>query len=77
MFVAVPEGSSEVAGFYTLSAGSIERTALPPEEARRLQPGTDVLPAGVGLVLPYPTPTGTRPVRYSPVRSEVPDDDGG
>lgn len=36
VFVAVPEGSSEVAGFYTLGAASIERTALPPEEARHL-----------------------------------------
>ena len=36
VFVAVPEGSREVAGFYTLSAGSLARTALPPREARRL-----------------------------------------
>lgn len=35
-FVAIPERSVEVAGFYTLSAGSLERTALPPEEAGRL-----------------------------------------
>ena len=36
VFVAVPETSVEVAGFYTLSAGSLERTALPPQEAGRL-----------------------------------------
>lgn len=36
VFVAIPEGSVEVAGLYSLSAGSLERTALPPEEARRL-----------------------------------------
>ena len=36
VFVAIPERSVEVAGFYTLSAGSLERTALPPEEAGRL-----------------------------------------
>ena len=33
---AVPEGSSEVVGFYTLSAASIERTSLPTTVARRL-----------------------------------------
>lgn len=36
VFVAVPGGSHEIAGFYTLSAGSIERATLPPETARRL-----------------------------------------
>lgn len=36
VFVAVPEGSAAVAGFYTLSAGSLERSALPPKEAGRL-----------------------------------------
>ena len=36
VFVAIPEGGSEVAGFYTLSAASIERIALPSEVARRL-----------------------------------------
>ena len=36
VFVAIPEGSSEVAGFYTLSAASIERIALPSEVVRRL-----------------------------------------
>ena len=36
VFAVVPEGSSEVAGFYTLSAASIERIALPTEMARRL-----------------------------------------
>ncbi len=36
VFVALPEKSKEVAGFYALSAGSIERTALPPEDVRRL-----------------------------------------
>lgn len=36
VFVAVPEGGTAVAGFYTLSAGSLERSALPPKEAGRL-----------------------------------------
>ena len=36
IFVAVPEGSAEVAGFYTLSAASVERATLPPETAKRL-----------------------------------------
>ena len=36
VFVAVPEESREVAGFYTLSAGSLERATLPPEEAECL-----------------------------------------
>lgn len=36
VFVAVPEGSAEVAGFYTLGAGSVERATLPPEMAKRL-----------------------------------------
>ena len=36
MFAAVPKGSSEVVGFYTLSAASIERTSLPTSVARRL-----------------------------------------
>ena len=36
VFVAVPDGSHEIAGFYTLSAGSLERATLPPETARRL-----------------------------------------
>ena len=36
VFVATPEGGTEVAGFYTLSAGSLERSALQPKEARRL-----------------------------------------
>ena len=36
VFVAVPEGSDVVAGFYTLSAGSIERATLPSDAARRL-----------------------------------------
>ena len=36
VFVAVPEGGVEVAGFYTLSAGSIARGDLPEREARRL-----------------------------------------
>ena len=35
VFAAVPEGSSEVAGFYTLSAAGIERTALPTGMVRR------------------------------------------
>lgn len=36
VFVAVPEGGTAVAGFYTLSAGSLERSALPPKEAGHL-----------------------------------------
>ena len=36
VFVARAEEASEVAGFYTLSAGSIERETLPPEVAKRL-----------------------------------------
>ncbi len=36
VFVALPEAVAEVAGFYTLSAGSIERAALPLEAAKRL-----------------------------------------
>lgn len=36
VFVAVPEGGTEVAGFYTLSAASIARGDLPEREARRL-----------------------------------------
>ena len=36
VFVAVPNGGAEVAGFYTLSAGSIARGDLPEREARRL-----------------------------------------
>ena len=36
VFVAVPDGGAEAAGFYTLSAASIARGALPEETARRL-----------------------------------------
>lgn len=36
VFVAVPEALEEVAGFYTLSAGSVEREALPERTMRRL-----------------------------------------
>ena len=36
VFVAIPEESNKVAGFYTLSAGSIERDALPEKQAKRL-----------------------------------------
>ena len=36
VFVALPEESGEIAGFYTLSAGSIERNALPDKQAKRL-----------------------------------------
>ena len=36
VFVALPEKSQEVAGFYALSAGSIERATLPPDDVRRL-----------------------------------------
>ena len=35
VFAAVPEGSSEVAGFYTLSAAGIEPTVLPTGMVRR------------------------------------------
>ena len=36
VFVAVPDGGAEVAGFYTLSAASIARGDLPEAAARRL-----------------------------------------
>ena len=36
VFVAVAGGSHEIAAFYTLSAGTIERATLAPETARRL-----------------------------------------
>lgn len=36
VFVAVPEGGAEVAGFYTLDAASIARGDSPEREARRL-----------------------------------------
>ncbi len=36
VFVALPEESNEIAGFYTLSAGSVERDALPETKAKRL-----------------------------------------
>lgn len=36
VFVARSEGSTDVVGFYTLNAGSIERAKLPPEHAKRL-----------------------------------------
>ena len=36
VFVALPEGVKTVAGFYTLSAGSIERSSLPPDTAKHL-----------------------------------------
>ena len=36
VFVARAEEGNEVAGFYTLSAGSIERRTLPPEAAKWL-----------------------------------------
>ncbi len=36
VFVALPEGEETLAGFYTLSAGSIERSSLPPDKAKRL-----------------------------------------
>ncbi len=36
VFVALPEKSREVAGFYALSAGSIERATFPPEDVKRL-----------------------------------------
>ena len=48
VFVAVPEGGSEVAGFYTLGAASIERTALPPEEEARRLPRHPVPVALIG-----------------------------
>lgn len=36
VFVALPQNSYRVAGFYTLSAGSVEHASLPPELVRRL-----------------------------------------
>ena len=36
VFVAVPDAPPEVAGFYTLSAGSVERETLPQSAMRRL-----------------------------------------
>ena len=36
VFVAVPDTPAEVAGFYTLSAGSVERETLPQSVMRRL-----------------------------------------
>ncbi len=36
VFVARLEGNSEIAGFYTLSAGSVERDALPEKNMKRL-----------------------------------------
>ncbi|MDF1585608.1 GNAT family N-acetyltransferase [Marinimicrococcus flavescens] len=36
VFVCVPEGSSGILGYYTLSALSIDLGALPPEQARKL-----------------------------------------
>ena len=36
VFAALPSGSDRLAGFYTLGAGSVERTCLPPELAKRL-----------------------------------------
>ena len=36
VFVSLPEKSREVAGFYALSAGSIERAMFPPEDVKRL-----------------------------------------
>jgi len=36
VFVALPEGSLEIAGFYTLSAGSVSRDSLPSNLAKRL-----------------------------------------
>lgn len=35
-FVAIPEELEEVAGFYTLSAGSVERETLPEDVMKRL-----------------------------------------
>ncbi len=36
VFVALPEGSHEIAGFYTLSAGSVSRDSLPQKLSKRL-----------------------------------------
>ena len=36
VFAALPVDSNRLAGFYTLGAGSVERTSLSPEMARRL-----------------------------------------
>ena len=36
VFVALPEKSREVAGFYALSAGSIEHATFPPEDVKPL-----------------------------------------
>lgn len=36
VFVAIPEELEEVAGFYTLSAGSVERETLPEDVMKRL-----------------------------------------
>ena len=36
VFAALPEAEETLAGFYTLSAGSIERSSLPPNKAKRL-----------------------------------------
>ena len=36
VFVAIPDGLQEVAGFYTLSAGSVERQTLPEGVMKRL-----------------------------------------
>ena len=36
VFVAVPDALEEVAGFYTLSAGSVERETLPESAMKRL-----------------------------------------
>ena len=36
VFVAIPEDLDEIAGFYTLSAGSVERETLPGDSVKRL-----------------------------------------
>ena len=43
-FVAVPEGTTAIAGYYTLAASSLQLDELAPEEARKL-PRYPLLPA--------------------------------
>ena len=45
-FVAVPEGSGTIAGYYTLAAASILLVDLPPDDAKRL-PRYPVVPAAL------------------------------
>jgi GNAT superfamily N-acetyltransferase len=45
-FVAIPNGSAAIAGYYTLAATSIPLTELPPDLVRRL-PNYAVIPAAL------------------------------